>query len=94
MVVRALANLKGKAYIQQKKKKKRMLEYGNNKRVQFRFGWCKYSQFFFFFVNEKCWKQHGGIFWSMADHHFIYSLNTTRASFSPFLLEHVFKSGY
>lgn len=73
MVVRALANLKEKGL----HSAKRMMEY-LNKRVQFQF-WL--VQIFFFFVNEKCWKQHGSIFWSMAYHEFIFSLNTTRASF-------------
>lgn len=67
MVVRALANLKEKKGLHSAK---RMMEYLNNKKgsVSVLVGANIHRGFF---VNEKCWKQHGSIFWSTAYHEFI-----------------------
>lgn len=72
-------------YIQQR----RMVEC-LNKRVQFRSGWYKYSEGFFFFVNEKMLETRKFIFTTL----FFFSLITSRPSFFPILPGHVSKSGY
>lgn len=68
---------------------KNMLEYLKNKKGPDSF-WLVHTfivVFFFvlFFMNEKCWKQHGGTFWPVVYHHFIFLLNTCRAFFYFYL---------
>lgn len=74
-------------YIQQR----RMVEC-LNKRVQFRSGWYKYSEgfFFFFLWMKKCWK-HGSLF-SLP--YFFFLWLHPGPPFFPFLPGHVSKSGY